>query len=204
MSYHYLFKFIVIGDKAVGKSSICNAIINKHFSDYLGPTIGVEYVAEYFTVQDVTIKCQFWDISGDSSYSEITNSYLQDNIGVLLVFDKSNKNSFTNIKKWIKLLGDKINSVILLIGNKSDKTDIQVTNYEASLFALNHKYEYIDTSAKTGENINQSINLLISKILGETDLNKPHPGIKLGYKKDSPVITENKRHCCFTMCKLFN
>ena len=202
MSYHYLFKFVILGDKAVGKSTICNIIDNKNFTHYLGPTIGVEYIATHFNIDNKIIKCQFWDISGDSSYLKITESYLKDNAGIIIVFDKSNKTSFTHIKKWVKLLGNEIKkSKILLMGNKLDIIDIKVTNYEASVYANDNNFLYIDTSAKTGENIIQGIEKLIQHILLNVDLNN-HPGVKLGYK-EVDNIPQNKYDCCFEkICKL--
>ena len=201
MAYNYLFKFVILGDKAVGKSSICNIIDNKTFTDYLAPTIGVEYIATYFNIDNKTIKCQFWDISGDSSYLTITESYLKDNIGVIIVFDKSNKTSFTNIKKWVDLLGDKTEQTkILLMGNKLDKVDIKVTNYEASVYANANNFLYIDTSAKTGENIIYGIEKLIRFILLNINLHN-HPGIKEGYKEVDILQTQLKHDCCFDMCK---
>ena len=48
MAYNYLFKFVILGDKAVGKSSICSIIENKNIMEYIGPTIGVEYMSTNF------------------------------------------------------------------------------------------------------------------------------------------------------------
>ena len=148
-----------------------------------------------FNIDNKFIKCQFWDISGDPSYLKIAKTYLRDNAGIIIVFDKSNKRSFTNIKKWIKLLGNETTK-ILLLGNKCDKKDIQVTNYEASLFASNNNYLYADTSAKTGQNIVTSIERLIQNILLNNNL-IDHPGIRVGYDNDIIILPPIKRsNCC--------
>jgi small GTP-binding protein len=200
MAYDYLFKFVILGDKAVGKSSICNFIENNNVN-YTSPTIGVEYMTANFNINNEIVKGQFWDISGDRSYLKITESYFKDNAGIIIVFDKSDKRSFTNIKKWIKLLGNNITkSEILLLGNKCDKSNIKVSTRKASKFAHDNNFLYAETSAKTGMNIITSIERLIQTILLNNLID--HPGIKIGYNTLTlPINKPNKRYCCFEICK---
>jgi len=198
MSYHYLFRLVFIGDMHVGKSSICHYLMNDKINYYMQPTIGVEYGSQYFAVDENIIKCQIWDTSGDSSFIRITESYIKDNVGIILVFDKSNKQSFTNITRWVDLIKDK-NIKVLLIGNKSDKSDVKVTNMEAHMFAENHGFYYIETSAKTGRNINKGFSQFIRDIYHTTPNLDAHPGIKKGVIFED-IELEKQRKCCGFSC----
>ena len=98
-----------------------------------------------------------------------------------------------NLKNYEKFMHAHYNNEttkILLLGNKCDKEDIQVTNYEASLFASNNNYLYADTSAKTGQNIVTSIERLIQNILLNNNL-IDHPGIRVGYDNDIIILQLN-------------
>ena len=73
--YHYLMKFIVIGDSGVGKSSLINQYINGTFQAKMEPTIGVEFATKTVTLQKRKVKLQIWDSAGQENYRSITRSY---------------------------------------------------------------------------------------------------------------------------------
>lgn len=73
--YHYLMKFIVIGDSGVGKSSIINQYIQGTFQNKVEPTIGVEFATKTVDIQRKKIKLQIWDSAGQENYRSITRSY---------------------------------------------------------------------------------------------------------------------------------
>lgn len=73
--YHYLFKFIVVGDANVGKSCMLLRYTEKQFRDEHDTTIGVEFGSQVFKQGDKTIKIQIWDTAGQESFRSITRSY---------------------------------------------------------------------------------------------------------------------------------
>lgn len=90
-SYHYLFKFIVIGDTGVGKSCLVLQFIENKTRTTHDVTIGVEFGAKTINVKDKNIKLQIWDTAGQENFRSITRSYYRNAIGALLVYDITRK-----------------------------------------------------------------------------------------------------------------
>ena len=121
-SYSYLLKYIVIGDTSVGKSCILLQFLEKKFKFDHDTTIGVEFGSKVISVNDKQVKLQIWDTAGQETFKSITRSYYRGSIGVVLVYDITNRDSFSNISKWLdetkSYANDKV--VIMLVGNKTD------------------------------------------------------------------------------------
>jgi len=120
-----IFKVVLVGDSGVGKSNILSRYLTDEFNLDSKSTVGVEFGAKKIKVNNMTIKAQIWDTAGQERYKSITNAYYKGAKGALLVYDITNKESFTNTTKWIselKLNGDK-DVTIILIGNKCDLED---------------------------------------------------------------------------------
>lgn len=131
-SYHYLFKFIVIGDTGVGKSCIVLQFIENKTRTTHDVTLGVEFGIKTIPVKDRSIKLQIWDTAGQENFRSITRSYYRSAIGALLVYDITNKDSFIHVKNWleeVKLNGNPYME-ILLVGNKNDLEEERVVSYE--------------------------------------------------------------------------
>ncbi|KAG0327671.1 Ras- protein Rab-4A, partial [Podila humilis] len=100
-------------------------------------TIGVEFGSRIVTIGKNQVKLQIWDTAGQERFRSVTRSYYRGAAGALLVYDISNRNTFTSIAKWIadarKLAGADI--ALMLVGNKLDLEDREVTYLEASRFA---------------------------------------------------------------------
>jgi Ras-related protein Rab-2A len=121
-SYSYLFKYIVIGDTSVGKSCLLLQFLEKKFKFDHDTTIGVEFGSKIINVKDKHIKLQIWDTAGQETFKSITRSYYRGSIGVILVYDITNRDSFNNISKWLdetkSYANDKI--TVMLVANKTD------------------------------------------------------------------------------------
>ena len=100
-SYSYLFKYIVIGDTSVGKSCLLLQFLEKKFKFDHDTTIGVEFGSKIINVRDKQIKLQIWDTAGQETFKSITRSYYRGSIGVVLVYDITNRDSFNNVSKWL-------------------------------------------------------------------------------------------------------
>ncbi|CAK82225.1 unnamed protein product (macronuclear) [Paramecium tetraurelia] len=156
--YHYLFKFIIVGDGSVGKSCILLRYTEKQFRDEHDTTIGVEFGSQIFVKNEKTIKIQIWDTAGQDSFKSITRSYYKGSIGVFLVFDITSEESFHNVLKWYNEVNDQAaqNCQIVLVGNKVDlESHRKISTVQAKAFADQYKMQYIETSAKTNYNIDQ-------------------------------------------------
>ncbi len=185
MVYHYIFKILILGDCRVGKSSIHHILEKGYFIDYMHPTIGIEFMTKYIHINDAIIKCQLWDASGDQRFYEIIDTYIKDNIGIILVFDKSNYDSFINLEKWIKKI-KKLNynemPNILLVGNKCDKK-IKISTETAEEFAEKNNFDYVELSAKRDNRITMAFVNFIKKIYNRGDSIDYLPGVKLGVRR---------------------
>ncbi|GJS60996.1 Ras-related protein RabA6a-like protein [Tanacetum coccineum] len=163
----YLFKTVLIGDSAVGKSNLLSRFAKDEFYLDSKPTIGVEFAYRNTKVGDKTVKAQIWDTAGQERFRAITSSYYRGALGAMLVYDITRQGTFDNIKKWLHELrefGDR-DMVIVLVGNKSDLVDLREVDVEdgQKLAQLENLY-FMETSAKDNLNVEDVFLQMITKI----------------------------------------
>jgi Ras-related protein Rab-2A len=100
--YHYLFKFVLVGDSGVGKSCILLRFIKDKFLDKHELTLGASYDTSILEIHNKTIKLQIWDTAGQEAYLSVTRAYYRGAIAAFLVFDVANQSTFDNVKDWVK------------------------------------------------------------------------------------------------------
>eukprot|EP01130_Rhizamoeba_saxonica_P010830 TRINITY_DN4465_c0_g1_i2.p1 TRINITY_DN4465_c0_g1~~TRINITY_DN4465_c0_g1_i2.p1 ORF type:complete len:219 (+),score=51.55 TRINITY_DN4465_c0_g1_i2:39-695(+) len=168
--YDYLFKFIVIGDAASGKSCILHKFTTGKFKDTSTHTIGVEFGSKVCEVGGKLVKEQIWDTAGQERFRSVTRSYYRGTAGCLLVYDITNRESYNNVPHWLddarKLATSDL--VICLVGNKVDLADERkVTFLEASRYATENDIMFLETSAKSGDNIEEAFHHCSKTILNK-------------------------------------
>jgi small GTP-binding protein len=139
------------------------------------------------------IRVQLWDTAGQEKYKAITKNLFLKVQGTLVVFDITNDNSFNNAKKWVNSIKDECGKTMqmILIGNKSDLEEKRVVSQEeASQYAEEEKIEYIETSSKTGENIQRAINSICQKILDNTEIERD-----FSFTLEQTIL-KKKSKCC--------
>ncbi|KAJ1458009.1 ras family-domain-containing protein [Pelagophyceae sp. CCMP2097] len=149
----HLFKFIIIGDTEVGKSSLMLMFTEQHFQTVHDLTIGVEFDSRSITLADgSTAMLEIWDTAGQESYLSITRSYYRGTDCCLLVYDVSRRESFENLPRWLneaKQNAANQNLVLMLVANKADlDAKRQVTTAEGQAFADSHAMLFTELSAK--------------------------------------------------------
>jgi small GTP-binding protein len=161
MSHLYVFKVILIGPGAVGKTSLLHRFVEDKFSFRYKLTIGADFLSKIIQKNDETIKLQIWDIGGQDRYKFLRSSFFDGANGALIVFDLSRWHTFEELDDWLSDLreyaGEKI--PFTLIGNKVDLIDKRDELYErenAEVFAKKEQTFYIETSAKTGEKVEEA------------------------------------------------
>ena len=162
------YKFILIGPSGAGKTSILKKLINNTFTEKIPPTIGVEYMLRSFQIRNENVNIQIWDTAGQERYRSLSKSYYRNAVGVLIVFDITEQNSFDSLTTWISDVHQLCdpNCVMHLIGNKLDlANEREVSFTEASDFATAHNMKYIETSAKEGDNINEAFVRAIDELI---------------------------------------
>uniref|UniRef100_A0A183T321 Ras-related protein Rab-14 n=1 Tax=Schistocephalus solidus TaxID=70667 RepID=A0A183T321_SCHSO len=121
-NYSYIFKYIIVGDMGVGKS----------FFPDCPHTIGVEFGTRIIELNDQKVKLQIWDTAGQERFRAVTRSYYRGAAGTLLVYDVTRRSTFNHIQIWLSDARrlTSANTVIMLIGNKSDLEDQRDVSYE--------------------------------------------------------------------------
>ncbi|KAJ8753718.1 hypothetical protein K2173_026394 [Erythroxylum novogranatense] len=163
----YLFKAVLIGDSAVGKSNLLSRFSRKEFRLDSKPTIGVEFAYRNVRVGDKLIKAQIWDTAGQERFRAITSSYYRGALGALLVYDITRRVTFDNVKKWLQELKEFGGSdmVVVLVGNKSDLGHSrEVDEEEGKSLAVSEGLCFMETSALENLNVEEAFLGMINKI----------------------------------------
>ncbi|KAK3211262.1 hypothetical protein Dsin_015968 [Dipteronia sinensis] len=163
----YVFKVVLIGDSAVGKSQILARFARNEFSLDSKATIGVEFQTRTLVIQHKSVKAQIWDTAGQERYRAVTSAYYRGAVGAMLVYDITRRQSFDHIPRWLEELrshADK-NIVIILIGNKSDLEDARaVPTEDAKEFAEKEGLFFLETSALESTNVETSFMTVLTEI----------------------------------------
>nr|XP_025953754.1 ras-related protein Rab-4B [Dromaius novaehollandiae] len=184
----FLFKFLVIGSAGTGKSCLLHQFIENKFKQDSNHTIGVEFGSKVVNVGGKTVKLQIWDTAGQERFRSVTRSYYRGAAGALLVYDITSRETYNALTNWLtdaRTLASP-NIVIILCGNKKDlDADREVTFLEASRFAQENELMFLETSALTGENVEEAFlkcaRTILNKIeSGELDPERMGSGIQYG------------------------
>ncbi|KAH0795519.1 small GTP-binding protein [Histomonas meleagridis] len=175
VEYKHNFKFIVIGSSGVGKTSILKRLIDDEFSTENVSTIGVEYMSTVLEIDGQPVKLQIWDTAGQEKFRSIAKSYFRHSVGVILVYDITDRKSFDELSLWLNdvhALCDP-NAAITMIGNKLDLASQRVVSTsEAQSFATTHQLTYIETSARGGDNVTEAFNRAAKMVFDRAEAGK--------------------------------
>lgn len=167
----YTFKLIVIGPAAVGKTSLIRRYVDNKFSFNYKSTIGVDFLAKTVRLkEDKIVKLAIWDVGGQEKFRFLRRNFYEGTHGAILVFDLSRANTFPKMKDWLidmrSIIEYKIPLIIL--GNKSDllsEVGEVIDREEPKRFAEKEESFYLETSAKTGYNVEQTFKELTKQML---------------------------------------
>ena len=171
--YDYLIKSIIVGDRGIGITALTLRFSKSSFPEDYKRKIGVDFHIKTIPIETkegpVKAKLQLWDIGGQETFSSIRPMYYRDSLGAVLVFDLTNASSFEHLPQWIEEVRANVKAEIplLLVGNKSDLIDQrQVSLEEINVFTRDYNLDYIETSARTGEGVDDCFYILTCLILG--------------------------------------
>ncbi|KAF3210065.1 hypothetical protein TWF192_011308 [Orbilia oligospora] len=205
--WDYIAKVICLGDSGTGKSSLTVRLCEGRFNK-TDVTIGVELDSRVVDVDDgKKIKLQIWDTAGQEQYRSVTNSYIRNATGALLVYDITRKDTLSHVQRWLsdlRNLGEPHISIVL-VGNKCDLADRrQVSTEEAAAWAKENGINFhAETSAKTGESVERAFVEVAQEIYrnirdGVYDPRGKNTGLKVKLGTDSrrTVHRQADSQCC--------
>ncbi len=170
----YVIKICLLGEAAVGKTSLVYRFIEKKFRENYKSTLGVNLLKHDTTVEGYgSVSAQIWDLGGQESFKSLRKLYLEGANGAFVIFDVTKRITFDKLIEWIESFKTaRGEQPLFLIGNKMDlEESIKVKEKESKAFAKKYNMELVFTSAKTGDNVEKAfydlINVIVKKVAKE-------------------------------------
>lgn len=192
----FQFKLVLLGDSAVGKSSLVLRFVRGQFFEYQESTIGAAFLTQTVALNDTTVKFEIWDTAGQERYHSLAPMYYRGAAAAIVVYDITKEESFTRAKDWVKELqrGGSPNIVIALAGNKTDLSiKRKVQSEDAQQYTEEAGIMFMETSAKTASNVNELF-VAIARALPKDS--QPAEGAGGGVTLNAQGEPPQKKGCC--------
>jgi small GTP-binding protein len=170
-----LWKIVLVGDGAVGKTSLRKQYLGQGFdTDYLS-TMGADFALHDTTIENTQIRWQIWDLAGQPVFKDVVLAYYTKIFGGVLVYDVTRRQTFENVEKWLNDMrehsGREKNVPVVLLANKIDLREEgaeTVSTEEGKNVAAKLGIPFIETSAKSGDGVEAAFEQLGNLILQYT------------------------------------
>nr|MDO8080387.1 GTP-binding protein [Candidatus Freyarchaeota archaeon] len=151
----FIFKIVVVGDGAVGKTSLVKKYSENTFRDDYLPTIGSGFATKRLTIDGKEITYQIWDLGGQPQFRVVRQNFYRGSRGVVYVFDISRRETLENLGKWKEEVSEFCGSVpSILIGNKIDLPR-KVETREGECYGRSFNAPYFETSVLQNTNVSE-------------------------------------------------
>ena len=155
----FKLKMLLLGDAAVGKTSLVKQFIKGSFAKDYKMTIGTDIFTKDVITDEHTITLSIWDIAGQERFKFFRQSFYRGSSGAMVVFDLTRYPTFNpNVVNWLKELWGFTGRIpVILIGNKVDLADLRnIRETDVQAFADKIPCKYIETSAKSGIHVDEA------------------------------------------------
>ena len=203
MNYDKTCQILLIGDSRVGKTCLIQRYANGIFKEDYITTVGLDYYTKQEMINNLNVSVKLWDTAGQERFKALTPSFFRNAEGIVIAYDVTNSESFDNLKFWISsiktnLFEKNIFIPIIIIGNKIDLEDMRdISKDVASAFAKENKFKYFETSAKTGEGVDEAFRDLVNQVLANLDKNEEGTIERKSIKiEENKVDKQKKKGCC--------
>jgi Ras-related protein Rab-6A len=203
--YDLSVKCAIIGDTGVGKSSIVSQYATHRFSSDFTPTIGIEFQTKLHKSNNgAIVKYQLWDAGGNERYRKLLNSFINDSLVLVLVYDRNDRSTFENLKYWIKMTyASQINSagsagipLLIIVANKSDTKGV-VSDKEGEEFALMNGAKFAKVSAISNKSINTLFTIITEELVKRYNISHTcEDNVQENEDEDSKSHVSAKSHVC--------
>jgi Ras-related protein Rab-1A len=174
------------------------AVADDAFTESFISTIGVDFRFRTVKIGDKTVKLQIWDTAGQERFRTITSAYYRGADGIIMVYDVTARESFNHVKEWLVEV-DKYASADtckLLIGNKSDRSDRQVSEQDGLSLARELGMPFLETSARTAENVEAAFVRMATQLITMRNHDKEEEEkAKVNLKKQQEVAQQGAAGC---------
>lgn len=168
----YMFKFIIVGNSAVGKSCLLLRFDEDRFQPIHDVTVGVTFSIKMVKLEGQDIKVQIWDTAGQEIFRSITRSYYRDSACAIIVYDITDQSSFSKVEDWIRDVRNLAppDCQLVLFGNKLDLAQQRaISTQQGQELADKHEIMFFETSAATGENVQEAFNECVKAVFAKAE-----------------------------------
>eukprot|EP01103_Thecamoeba_quadrilineata_P001032 TRINITY_DN1090_c0_g1_i1.p1 TRINITY_DN1090_c0_g1~~TRINITY_DN1090_c0_g1_i1.p1 ORF type:complete len:219 (+),score=39.38 TRINITY_DN1090_c0_g1_i1:40-657(+) len=196
-----LIKLLVIGNSGVGKTCLMFRFCNDTFAKNQTTTIGVDFKTRSVRMNGKTTKLQIWDTAGQERFHTIPPNHYRGMKGLFLVFDVTDPESFSQLNNWQRILAQHVTETtrVKVIGNKCDLDETRQVSTESGMdYAARIGGSYIETSALSGQNVEEAFLSLARDIVNETPHNNENKISNIVELKEKSNQTDSSQEkgCC--------
>ena len=195
-------KVVVVGDSGVGKTCLMQRYMTGSFSSDYKTTVGADFLSTKITVEDTTYNLQIWDTAGQEKFQAIGSAFYRGSDCCIVVFDVCLRKSFESLTNWMSefVLQGEVQEVesfpFVIIGNKIDINQRQVSTEEATEFCASKGIPYFEASAKQDIGIQEAFEK-ITKLSIERSIqnNAPAPAANIVTLSKSKQTSPKEEYC---------
>ena len=190
-------KIMLLGDQAVGKSSLMMRYTTDTFSLNTMGTAGIDLKKKTVKIDSEDVKIMIYDTAGHDRFRQITKVHYKGSRGVMLIYDVSDKKSYESVSTWMNHIKENAEDgvEITMVGNKIDIEDRQVNTDEGKNLAIKYAVPFVETSAMNGEGVEKAFLTLVTNIY-KADKQMSEPKIDNTTLKMNKKVDKVKRSKC--------
>ena len=193
----YHINLLIVGDSGVGKTCFLLRFSDNNFTDINLSTIGIDFKMKTINTHGKPFQLKIWDTAGQERFRTITKNFYKDAMGVILVYDCTNGNSFENIRTWVQQINIHASDSIskILIGNKCDMPNKMVSFKQGQDLAQVYNIQFFETSAKNNINVVETFDFIVNEIV-ERKIKMGNNGNRLSIRISDAHKEKKHRKCC--------